>query len=78
MTIDEGGPAFPFEYRNTDHNGTTFHTVPGMTLRQFYAGLAMQGLMANPGLPPGDFTEIALRQADALIAAERKSREEKP
>jgi hypothetical protein len=77
MTIDEGGPV-PIPENKTDVGSPGVCFIPPMTLRQFYAGLAMQGLMANPGLPPGDFTEIALRQADALIAAERKSREEKP
>ena len=35
MSIKDGGPAFPIAFNE------------GMTLRQWYAGLAMQGLLAN-------------------------------
>lgn len=60
------------------HNGV-FTISGGMTLREYYAGLAMQGLLAN-GESPGyaglaqreGFHEstaiIAVRMADALIA----------
>ena len=40
-TNDDSGPAFP----QRDITGRELH--PGMTLRQWYAGLAMQGLLAN-------------------------------
>lgn len=42
----------------------------GMTLRQHYAGLAMQGLLACPGID-GPYDEIAahaVNAADSLIA----------
>jgi hypothetical protein len=53
----------------------------GMTLRQFYAGLAMQGMKARENwreLDPNEIAEMALEQADALLAVERKTREAKP
>ena len=37
--IDDGGLAFPVS-QDTAH-------FPGMTLRQWYAGMALQGLLAN-------------------------------
>lgn len=43
----------------------------GMTMRQHYAGLAMQGLLATPrcdGMKPSDLAEEALNYTDALIA----------
>jgi hypothetical protein len=46
----------------------------GMTLRQHYAGLAMQGLMSNivgiraEGFKDSEISEFAVMQADALIA----------
>lgn len=54
-------------------------SYPGLTLRQHFAGLAMQGVLANPtGEPSGDFEKehfakvvavMAVRHADALLAA---------
>lgn len=49
--------------------------VRGMTLRQWYAGLAMQGLLANDGEGPFESREenaryrarVARRMADALV-----------
>lgn len=45
-TLDDGGPAFPFTERNDD--GTYYHGSPGMSLRDHFAGLAMQALIAEP------------------------------
>lgn len=42
-----------------------------MTLRQHYAGLSLQGLLAAPDLGRvrgGDIVEAAVKYADALIA----------
>jgi len=45
-------------------------TALGMTLREYYAGLAMQSAMAAPGRPaPESIALISVRMADALIAA---------
>lgn len=42
---------------------------PGMTLRQYYAGLAMQGLLALHGndVEPTSIARYAARRADALL-----------
>lgn len=45
---------------------------PGMTLRQHYAGLALQGLLADPqtgrdGAEVEDIVRMAVRAADALL-----------
>ena len=78
MSNHEGDrPAFPrpsvvwkndFDGKQTGEQG-----VPGMTLREYYAGLAMQGLLA-PGARLGktrfdDVATLAVAHADALIAA---------
>jgi hypothetical protein len=41
-----------------------------MTLREYYAGLAMQGLLANAprSLPSGQTAAVAVDHADALLA----------
>lgn len=50
MTDKTGGPAFPVtSYVNSD--GETFESKPqGMTLRDYFAAKAMQGMLANPKL----------------------------
>lgn len=59
-----------------------------MTLREYYAGLAMQGILSNPITEGGEladsqgreaFGDACVNAADALIAALAKaSTEEKP
>ena len=46
-----GGPAFPIQGHST-RNGQGFQLVmaDGMTLRDYFAAKAMQGLLANPKL----------------------------
>ena len=77
-SITDGGPAFPtmekFSKWNEDQAQYVDSFMPcgGMTLHQWYAGLAMQSLLA-------DYDEInvyeeiaekAHKQADAMIAHE--------
>lgn len=67
--IEDGGQAFPVpasEY-NDRHEG--------MTLRDWFAGQALAGLMARAGSE--NFSEdlranIAIRQANAMIAARKE------
>jgi hypothetical protein len=65
-TINDGGPAFPF-----DGYG---ERVPGMTLRDWFAGQALAGMLANPDSWTGDRGVMAYRYADAMLRA----REVKP
>ena len=44
MTTDTGGPAFPC------HPGIENSLYDGMTLRDYFAAKAMQGLLSNPKL----------------------------
>lgn len=48
----------------------------GRSLRGWFAGLAMQGLLANPhrDYDPKDLAELAYAQADAMIAELKKER----
>ena len=60
---DTGGPAFPHSRLGSD--------ADGMTLRDWFAGMAMQGLMSarNPILTKiADITEGAYEMADAMLA----------
>ena len=59
-------PAMPYTEYDKDGNLPT-----GLTKREHFAGLAMQGLLAgNPNnLTLNDVADIATDQADALLAA---------
>lgn len=73
MTTDGNKPAYPYEELNGDR--TTYQDHFGMTLREHYAGLAMQGAITNPAYEHWtveQVAELAVRQADALIAALNK------
>ena len=75
--INDGGQAFPF--RDADGEGG-FMTFPGMTLRDYFAAAAMQGLLAYP-IPsnptPDVIAEWAYEQADAMLAARQRKEESK-
>jgi len=78
---NDGGPAFPGgptggEYRGED--GYVYHQFSpstGMSLRQWYAGMAMQGLLSNPTIglePTTDTIPAVVKQsfniADAMLS----------
>lgn len=58
--INDGGPAFPAQPRCVTSGGMRVDTHwPGMSLRDHFAGLAMQGLIANDN-------QLSLCKEDAL------------
>ena len=61
-------PAFPRS--RTDHRGDISSDYV-MTLREYYAGLAMHGLLSEGGqyTDPSIGAQLAVDQADALIDA---------
>ena len=68
--IDHGGSAYPVPEYSGDH---------GMTLRQWYAGMALQGRLSGPeaqGETIDRSVMISFYAADAMIAHERREREE--
>ena len=67
---DDGGAAFACAAENGHQ--------PGMSLRQWYAGLAMQGLISSNAFFPGGVSErrmerarAAFAQADAMLRESR-------
>lgn len=67
MKIDDGGPGFPVPAH-----------VPGMSLRDWFAGLAMQGDLATfvdtlPHFP--SVAERAYQAADAMLKERNKTSE---
>jgi hypothetical protein len=84
MKANDGGLAFPSgeRYTRTDlmGNQTSNSKGPlhkGMTLRQWYAGLAMQGMLAaNPDWDES-VVEWAFKLADAMVACGQKEEKSK-
>lgn len=70
---NEGGPAFPGEQGYIMGVGYNQTWEPGMTLRQWYAGMALIGLMYrsrsfSPEVIPEEVVaREAFQQADAMI-----------
>lgn len=73
---DQSGPAFPVTERQEHLDGATVcHEWVGLSKREFYAGLALQGLvvaMADPSSKPDptDFdyaAELCFKFADSMI-----------
>lgn len=62
-------PAMPV----VDSKGSPFNDLPeeactlGLTKREFFAAMAMQGLIAGGGIDPGMAAPRALEYADALL-----------
>ena len=76
--VDDGGPAFPTDRRvHVSHCSTGDVEVPlcesGMTLRDWFAGLAMIGFLCRPKLEsPRETAEDAYMAADALLRHRRE------
>jgi len=62
----------PFE--ETDTGGNHYHTHYGLTKREYFAVMAMQGMMSyvNTPMPPSEICEEAVRLSGALIEALNK------
>ena len=69
-TIDNGGPAFPV-------GSGDMRDPVGMTLRDYFAAKAMQGLLAaqvhgfNDRPAKGPFASMAYEMADAMLSARK-------
>ena len=65
----DGGPAFPQQAHADTEKNRWYHTQQGMSLRDHFAGLAMQGMLAN-GFDGTDekLAGFAYQTADAMLA----------
>lgn len=73
---ETGGPAFPVvDYKRPDGVGAHIMTITGgMTLRDHFAGLAMQAILtATPGANASfeQYAETAYLMADAMLEARK-------
>lgn len=61
---DDGGSAFPFAEATTD-----FSVSPGMTLRDWFAGMALSTMREPEYNSFEKIADIAYKTADAMLAA---------
>lgn len=68
-------PAFPVPIHDTPNHGLMPSDYPGMTKREYFAAMAMQGMLANEALinqvegPSVNYiTQASIVMADALLA----------
>ena len=68
MTTKDGGPAFPLSLE-----AAKGYVGGGMSLRQWYAGMALQGMIASRMTgDKNNIAEWAFEWADAMIAEGKK------
>lgn len=80
MSAPNGGFAFPQDNPIANNLYPGYGTDRGMTLRDHFAGLAMVALIGKwngdrgnyPGSVAAAFSEVAYKQADAMLAERAK------
>lgn len=65
---DNGGPAFPTNESNYQRD----YSDPGMSLRDYFAAKAMQGICATDTYTAEKTAKTAYEQADAMLEARKK------
>lgn len=79
--VNKGGPAFPIPFDPTGHQtGYEWNYCGGMSMREWYAGMALQGMTSSYILSGGEIpahscqeaATDAFRLADAMIEASKK------
>ncbi len=67
--IDDGGPAFPTD--SESQVGERVWHFSGITKREWFAGMALQGMLANPSIniAKSDLCNGAFNFADKMIRA---------
>ena len=83
ITGNEPAMARPYSHDERPSGGyegdrpETFQAFNGLTIRQYYAGLAMQGIISRPNdLKALQELELAVKYADALIEELNKTEKE--
>ena len=72
---NDGGPAFPEQVLMSADGelqcSAAYGFSPGMSLRDWFAGVALQGLLSDPTLENtvDDYAESAYSLADAMLRA---------
>ena len=70
---DRNTPAFPTERIGVESGEVLTYQEEGMTLRDYFAAKAMQGLISTEGAGSAErYAEISYRLADAMLKAREK------
>ena len=83
--IDDGGPAFPLPTEVSQNHFGNPDGYLGMSLRDWFAGQALAGLLANPDWSENEIchrtsdksaviVQVAYQAADAMLAARKEPR----
>ena len=75
MSAPANPSAFPVNATALPNPGA-FEPEPGMSLRDWFAGKALQGLLADPEMDMHvkQFAELSYEYADAMLAARMEGR----
>ena len=68
MSKETGGPAFPVLHKN-EITGYIPQETAGMTLRDYFAAMAMQGIQSRVNWSIESIAELAYKQADEMLKA---------
>ena len=76
MTTRGAEPAYPTPVAMSPGVGAYHSELPGLSKRELFAGMAMQGLLAGGYHTafPGEASEQAVMYADALLAELERTR----
>jgi hypothetical protein len=70
---NDGGPAFPiadpFAVKGPKNEVEALRLQSGMTLRDYFAAKAMQGMLADPRFDHREIARLAYSMADVMIKA---------
>lgn len=72
MTKNDGGRAFPVALPNASASGPMVQQMPGLSLRDYFAGQALAGLVASDNSNWGGCEDAAgwcYEMADAMLRA---------
>jgi hypothetical protein len=73
--IDDGGAAFPIDSYMLNPNATEkeIKEAQGMTLRDYFAAAALQGILAYYiDVSPAKVAKVSYEYADAMLAARKE------
>lgn len=71
MSKNNGGPAFPLPVKDANCCARLDSGYGGMTLRDYFAAKALQGILADSKVEatPTEFAAASYRMADAMLKA---------
>lgn len=69
--FEQGGPAFPQAVMNDEGEIYYFHDWHGMSLRDYFAAKAMQGICARVNWSYKETARVSYEIADAMLEARK-------